>query len=241
MDNKPNVIINFVEKTIRLLKSDNKYQLDKQYSSREILWIIFYRFIQAIRGLRIKVRIKKSAGLTFCGKNVKLEYGFLIKTGKNLILEHGVTLNALSENGITLGHNVTIAKDAILQCTGIIARKGVGIKIGNNSAVGAQSYLGGQGGIEIGDDVIMGPGVKIFSENHNYSNDSLEIRRQGETRRGVKIKNNCWIGSGTIILDGVEIGEGCVIAAGSVVTKSIPPNLIALGIPAKIIKSRFEK
>ena len=78
-------------------------------------------------------------------------------------------LNALSVNGIALGNNVTIAKNSVLQCTGVIAKKGEGIVIGNDSAVGAQSYLGGQGSIEIGDDVIMGPGVKIFSENHNYT------------------------------------------------------------------------
>ncbi len=169
-----------------------------------------------------------------------VEYGFLIHSGKNLILENGVTLNALSEKGIVLGNNVTIAKNSILQCTGVIATKGIGIKIGNNSAIGAQSYLGGQGGIQIGDNVIMGPGVRIFSENHNYSDPNVLIRKQGENRKGVVIKNNCWIGASVTILDGVIIEDGCVIAAGSVVTKSIPSNSIAAGVPAKVIKSRIE-
>ena len=235
------MVIKLIEKIIRILKSDNSYQLDLNYSFRELINIIYYRFFQIIRGYFKKFYLKKSKGFIFGGKNVKIQYGFLIKAGRSLILEDNVILNALSYNGILLGDNVTIAKNTILQCTGVIAKKGVGIKIGNNSAIGAQSYLGGQGGIEIGDDVIMGPGIKIFSENHNYSDDSVEIRRQGETRIGVKIKNNCWIGAGTIILDGVEIGEGCVIAAGSVVTKSVSANLIAAGIPAKIIKSRFDK
>ena len=235
------MLIKLIEKLIKILKSDSSYQLDLNYSSKELFYIINYRLFQIIRGYIKKFYLKKSKGFIFGGKNVKIQYGFLIKAGRNLILEDNVILDALSCNGILFGDNVTIAKNTILQCTGVIAQKGVGIIIGNNSAIGAQSYLGGQGGIEIGDDVIMGPGVKIFSENHNYSDDSVEIRRQGVTRIGVKIKNNCWIGAGAIILDGVEIGEGCVIAAGSVVTKSIPPNLIAVGIPAKIIKSRFEK
>lgn len=228
-----------IENIIRLLKNDKNYRLDPNYSLKELFYIVKYRGIQFLRGFFNKIKIGKSNGFIFCGKNVKIEYGFLIKAGKNLILEHSVILNALSENGITLGDNVTIAKGAILQCTGVIAKKGVGIKIGNTSAVGAQSYLGGQGGIEIGNDVIMGPGVRIFSENHNYNIQDIVIRKQGEIRKEVKIGNNCWIGANATILAGVEIGEGCVIAAGSVVTKSIPPNSISTGIPAKVLKSRI--
>jgi acetyltransferase-like isoleucine patch superfamily enzyme len=224
-------------KIIGVLKNDKNYTLDDKYSVKELFYIVLYRMMQLINGFFIKMQID-SKGILFCGKHVNIQYGFLVKAGKSLILEDGVVLNALSENGIILGNNVTIAKYSILQCTGVIARKGVGIKIGNNSAVGGQTYLGGQGGIEIGNDVIMGPGVKIFSENHNFKNPEEVIRKQGENRKGVKINDNCWIGSNVTILDGVEIGAGCVIAAGSVVTKSIPANSIAAGVPTKVIKQR---
>lgn len=234
-----NYLIIFIEKTIRLLKKDNDYHINKLYSQHEIFFIVISRFIQVIRGFCVKARIKSTSGFTFCGKNVKLHYSFLIRSGKSLILEDNVCLNALSHKGIVFGNNVTVAKNSILQCTGVIANKGIGIVIGNNSAVGANSYLGGQGGIEIGNDVIMGPGVMIFSENHNYDKLNIVIRKQGERRRCVIIRNNCWIGAGVIILAGVEISEGCVIAAGSVVNKSIPNNSIVAGIPAKIIKSRI--
>lgn len=127
---------------------------------------------------------------------------------------------------------------AVLSCTGVIANKGVGIVIGNNSAVGAQSFLGGQGGIVIGNDVIMGPQVKIFSENHNYALPDMLIRKQGESRKGVVIGDNCWVGAGAIILDGVTLAEGCVIAAGAVVTKSMPANSVVAGVPAKVIQTR---
>lgn len=228
-----------VEKVIGLLKNDRQYKLDKNYSIKELFYIVKYRGGQVLRGFKKKMIIKKSIGLLFCGKNVIIQYGFLISAGNSLILEDNVFLNALSHNGINLGNNVTIAKNSVLQCTGVIARKGVGIKVGNNSAIGAQSYLGGQGGIEIGDDVIMGPNVNIFSENHNFDKVQVAIRKQGESRKGVKINNNCWIGAGSILLDGIELGEGCVVAAGSIVTKSFPSNCVIAGTPAKKIKSRL--
>lgn len=222
----------------RKMKNDRDLELQTMYSTGELLGVFYIRCSQIIRGAMKRIFIKKVEGFLFCGKKVRLEYGSLMRFGRNSILEDYVYLSALSLNGIDLGNNVTIAKNSILQCTGVLSNKGVGISIGNNSAVGAMSYLGGQGGITIGDDVIIGPGVRIFSENHNYADPDVAIRKQGVSRIGVKINNNCWIGAGVTIVDGVEIGEGCVIGAGSVVTKSVPKNSIAVGVPAKIIKQR---
>lgn len=185
----------------------------------------------------MKFRIS-SKGIIFCDEGVVVQHGYQVKAGRNLILEKDVHLNALSESGIVIGDNVTISKNSVLVCTGVVAKKGKGIRIGNNSAIGAQSFLGGQGGIVIGDDVIMGPQVRIFSENHNFKDDDMPIRKQGESRLGISIESNCWIGAGVTILDGVTIASGCVVAAGSVVTKSLPRNSVAIGMPAKVVKSR---
>jgi acetyltransferase-like isoleucine patch superfamily enzyme len=227
-----------IEKIIANLKRNPSYKLDDNYSMKQLLYILYYRFFQVVRGYIVKLKIS-TTGLVFCDRRVVLQHGYQIEAGKNLILENDVHLNALSKNGIVLGDNVTIAKYSVLVCTGVIANKGVGIRIGSNSAIGAQSFLGGQGGIVIGNDVIMGPQVKIFSENHNFENIDIAIRKQGESRSGVAIGDNCWIGAGVTILDGVSIGEGCVIAAGSIVTSSFPNNSIAMGVPAKIVKSRI--
>lgn len=226
-----------IEKIIALLKGDPAYRLDTTYSVRQLFFIVWYRIGQVARGFFIKIRVTTS-GIVFGGRGVIIQHAYQMKAGKNLILEEGVFINALSEKGITLGDNVTIAKMSVLSCTGVIASKGVGITIGNSSAVGAQSFLGGQGGIKIGNDVIMGPQVRIFSENHNYALPDVIIRKQGETRKGVTIGDNCWIGAGATILDGVVIEAGCVIAAGAVVTKSVPANSIVAGVPAKIIQTR---
>lgn len=226
-----------IEFFIRKLKKDQSYKLENQYSTKQLFYISFYRLLQLIRGFFLKFRIK-SKGLVFKGRNVVVEHAYLLRSGRSLILEDYVSINALSQNGIIMGDNVTIAKFSVLTSTGVIANKGIGIRIGSNSAVGAHSFLGGQGGIIIGENVIMGPNVKIFSENHNFKDLTVIIRKQGESRKGVEIKNDCWIGAGATILDGVVLESGCVVAAGSVVTKSFASNSIIAGVPAKLVKYR---
>jgi acetyltransferase-like isoleucine patch superfamily enzyme len=226
-----------IEKIIAKLKNDPTYKLDNSYTSKQLFFIVWYRSFQIWRGLILRLNVS-STGMVFCGRRVVVQHGYQFKAGKNLILEDGVRINALSEDGISFGDNVTVASYSVLVCTGVIAKKGKGILIGNNSAIGSQSFLGGQGGIAIGNDVIMGPQVKIFSENHNFRDADTIIRKQGELRKGVSIGHNCWIGAGAIILDGVVLGKGCVVAAGSVVTKSFSDNSVLAGVPATLTKIR---
>jgi acetyltransferase-like isoleucine patch superfamily enzyme len=229
-----------IERLIKILKKDPNYKWESPHSSRDLLSIAWVRSVQVTRGLFLKPFLKKSKGLLFRGSHVKVRHGYKITAGRNLILEDNVSLNALSENGISLGDNVSIARDSILFCTGIIAYRGKGITIGNRTGISARAYFAGQGGITIGDDVIMGPNVQIFSENHNYDDTNLTIKEQGVIKQPVSIGNNCWIGAGSTILAGVVIGDGCVVAAGSVVTKSFAANSVIAGIPAKLIKTRGE-
>jgi acetyltransferase-like isoleucine patch superfamily enzyme len=227
------------EAVIRKLKRDPSYRIRSEYSNRQFVSILTGRFFQAIRGIWLKIRLGRSKGIIFAGRRVIVEHAYAVRAQRSLIVEDNVFINGLSKNGIILGSNVTIAKGSILVCTGVISNIGEGILIGDNSAVGAQSFLGGQGGIKIGNDVIMGPQVKIFSENHNMHLKDILIRKQGESRKGVVIGDNCWIGAGVTILDGVTIGEGAVIAAGSVVTKNVPAFAVSGGVPAKVLKSRI--
>jgi acetyltransferase-like isoleucine patch superfamily enzyme len=227
-----------IEKLIKILKNDPNYKWESSHSARDLFNISLVRAFQIIRGLFLKPFLKKSSGLLFVGRNVKVRHAYQVTSGKNLILEDNVSINALSFNGITFGDHVSIARDSILLCTGIISIKGTGINIGNGTGINARAYLAGQGGITIGNDVIIGPNVQIFSENHNFSDLDIKIKEQGFTKKPVTIGNNCWFGAGVTILGGVNIGDGCVIAAGSVVTKSIPSNSVVAGVPAKVIKSR---
>ena len=120
------------------------------------------------------------------------------------------------------------------------AKQGEGIKIGHRTGIGARAFIAGQGGVTIGNDVITGPNIQIFSENHNFNDTSAIIKDQGVAKQPTIIGNDCWLGGGVTILAGVTIGDGCVVAAGSVVTRSMPPNSVIAGTPAKVIKTRGE-
>ena len=92
--------------------------------------------------------------------------------------------------------------------------------------------------IILGDDLLMGPGVKIFSSNHSTKEVTVPMNVQPWIEKDIVVGNDVWLGSNSVVLAGVTIGDGTVIAAGSVVTKDIPEYVIAGGIPAKIIKNR---
>jgi acetyltransferase-like isoleucine patch superfamily enzyme len=227
-----------IQKIISQLKKDSSYEISSNYSTKQYVRILFYQGRQILRGVRIRMKIKSCRGFIFCGKSVTIEHAYMVEAGSNLILEDFVYINALSEKGFLFGHNVTIGRGTSITCTYVMANKGVGLSIGNNSAIGSHSHIGARGELRIGNDVIIGPMVTIFSENHNYESLDLPIRKQGESRKGIFIEDDCWIGAGSTVLDGVTAGQDSVIAAGSVVTKDVEAYSVVAGVPAKQIKRR---
>lgn len=110
------------------------------------------------------------------------------------------------------------------------------IKVGNFSEIGTRVLI--QSNVEIGDYVIMGPDVKIYSRNHEFSDLEKPIALQGKRYFSTKVGNDVWIGANVIILPGVIIGDHSIIAAGAVVTKDVLAYSIVGGNPAKVIKWR---
>ncbi|NNC96172.1 MAG: acyltransferase, partial [Chitinophagales bacterium] len=163
-----------------------------------------------------------------------------ISFGSWVKLEDYVYLGALGKGKLILGDNVGIGAFSRLIVSTSFNNIGEYIKIGNNVGIGEFAYLGGGGGLDIGDDCIIGQYLSCHPENHNFSDPSKMIREQGVTREGISIGRNCWIGAKVTILDGVRIGANCVIAAGSVVTKSMPSNSVIAGVPARVIKSTVQ-
>lgn len=180
----------------------------------------------------------KKRGILFLSLSVTIKCQRKIKIGKNCIIERGCYIDALSIRGIVLGDYVSIGKQTCIECTGTLSSIGIGLRIGNNVGLGTHGFWGCAGGIEVGDDTIFGNFVSLHSENHNFSDLTIPIRKQGVNRKGIKIGNNCWIGSKVTILDGTVIGNGCVVAAGTVVRGIYPDNVIIAGVPSRIVKKR---
>lgn len=115
--------------------------------------------------------------------------------------------------------------------------KGKDISIGDKSGIGINARL--QGPLKIGNYVMMGPNVSIYTENHCTADINTPMMSQGFTdKKQVTIEDDVWIGINVTILPGVTIGKGSVLAAGAVVTKDVPSYTIVGGNPAKIIKRR---
>lgn len=111
---------------------------------------------------------------------------------------------------------------------------GRNITIGNNFYANFDCVMLDGGGIEIGDDVLFGPRVGIYTSNHAI--DASERAAGACYAKPVKIGNRVWVGAGVHINQGVTIGEGAVIGSGSVITKDIPAGVVAAGVPCKVIR-----
>ena len=213
------------------------FKFDDALNSAALIQFIWIQAGYLFRGFKVLFLLRKPKGMLL-GKGVSFFNISKIHYGKFLRLGNQVYVSALSKNGIRFGDNVSIGAFSRVIVSTSLNDIGDQIVIGNNVGIGEFAYLGGAGGLQIGDECIVGQYLSCHPENHNYEDVSISIRHQGVSRKGIKIGANCWIGSKVTILDGVTLGDGCIIAAGSVVTKSFPENSIIGGVPAKLLKSR---
>jgi maltose O-acetyltransferase len=121
----------------------------------------------------------------------------------------------------------------------IVWLNGDRIEMGDHVAFNYGCYVNGYGGLLIADGAEFGPYTMIHTANHKMDDPDRPVTQQGwEVDRPVEIGANCWIGMGVCILPSVRVGDGCVVGAGSVVVKDLEPYSIAVGNPARVIRSR---
>lgn len=197
-------------------------KINPEVSKLERIQIVVSALMKLIRGLFKKPFFNSSSSLIFIGKHVSIKNIQKISVGRNVKFEDYSEIQGLSRNGITLGDNVTIGREVMIRPSSYYGTGniGAGLTIGNNSSIGPLGYVGCAGIINIGNNVMIGPRVSLFAENHNFKGSDL-IKEQGVSNKGINIQDNCWIGSGVIILDGITIESGSVIAAGTIVTKDV--------------------
>jgi maltose O-acetyltransferase len=119
----------------------------------------------------------------------------------------------------------------------IVWLNGDRIELGDRVGFNYGCYVNGYGGLTIGDRSLVGPYSMIHTANHNMDPDR-PLLEQGWREQPVEIGADCWIGMGVCILPGARLGDGCVIGAGSVVADEIPSYTVAVGNPARVVKSR---
>lgn len=115
------------------------------------------------------------------------------------------------------------------------------LRVGEGSAWSQGCLFNCDGGLSIGKNVLIGPHVCIHTTNHVYQDKAVPIKFQGNTPEPVIIEDDVWVGANCVILPGVKLGKGCVVGAGSIVTKSIPSFGVAVGNPAHVIKYRGQQ
>ena len=175
-------------------------------------------------------------GNTYISRQVILKGNLSnIHIGNNLTIDNYVTLDCDKDNSfIKIGNNTVIKQFAI------ISTHGGHIEIGENCSINPFCVLYGLGGLTIGNYVRIATHTVIVPANHIFDDPNIPITMQGLSKKGVTIEDDVWIGAGVRILDGVTVGKGSVIGAGTVLTKSVSPFSVVVGVPGKVIKKRGE-
>lgn len=195
--------------------------------------------IKFLRGLWTRLFIKETHGLFLVGRHTTITHGNHIRCGKNVKFEDYSEIHGLCEE-LFFGDNVTIGRGVMIRPSSYYGGDyGKGLVMGDNSSIGPHGYVGCSGKITIGKNVMFGPKCSLFAENHVFRDYKQNIKSQGVTQKGITIEDDCWIGSNCIILDGVTIGKGSVIGAGTLVAKDIAPGSVVVDKRNKQIKERL--
>lgn len=159
-----------------------------------------------------------------------------IQLGKQVILRSRVSLEVLDpQSHLIIGDGVTLDLGVSIK-----AHSGSGeISIGDRTYIGPYTCLSGRD-IKIGINCLIASHSSIYASNHNFADPTQPMNQQGHSYKGIVIEDDCWLGTGVRVLDGVTIGKGSIIGAGSVVTKDVPPFAIAVGVPAKVVHHRSQ-
>jgi len=191
------------------------------------------------RGFLAAARFETRGGLPFVGRHVTLRGLSYVKVGRRFRIDDYAELYGVSSGGMSFGDNCYVGTYTIIKGSDGFGRLlGAGLKVGDRTSIGPHCYIGCAGGITIGSDVLLAPGVRIFAETHRHALSSTPIKEQGLDFMPVVIEDNCWIASGVTITGGVTVGTGSIVGAGAVVTKDVAPRSIVGGNPARLIRMR---
>lgn len=154
-----------------------------------------------------------------------------IALGRGCKIHADASVDASRSPGVTFGDKVTLNRYAYVQ-----GGSG-GVRLGDRVEINNHCIVNGTGGVDIGADTLVGPGVRIISYQHRYARGAT-IRSQPVDAKPIRIGRDVWLGANAVILAGVTIGDGAVVAAGAVVREDVPAYAVVAGVPATIKKYR---
>ena len=158
-----------------------------------------------------------------------------IRLGRGVDIGPRVQMRIVSGGTITIEDGVALERDVLIH-----AEQG-SIIIGRNGFVGRGSQVVARDRVSIGSDALIAAGCVIRDHDHRFTDQTLPIREQGHEVEAIEIGSDVWLGAHVVVTAGSNIGSGSIIGANAVVRGTIPPNSIAAGIPAKVIRQRFAK
>ena len=203
---------------------------DPVITSGYLLQMAFTHALALVRGV---VRLRR---LISIGSHVSLRGKATLNLASGVTIGDFCVLDAVGREGLNIGERTSVGRFGIIKVSGTLSQIGKGIVIGKDVGIGDFCHIGGAGGVTIGDDTIVGSYFSVHPENHLFSDKSQLIRHQGVSHQGIVIGRNCWIGAKVTVLDGANVGDGCVIAAGAVVKGQFPDGCVIGGVPARILK-----
>ncbi len=223
---------------------NNQKSFSKLKRLQELLIFTFLRDIPAIalgtklRNFGYKIIFDKIGNSVYVQEGVEFLDACNIEIADGVHIFRGVRLDGRGHknNKIILENQVAIERNVEV---GALINTCVHIK--GKTFIGPGVCIAGPGNIMIGKNCLIAAHVGIFANNHNFADPDRCITEQGVTSKGITIEDDCWLGHAVTVLDGVTIGQGSVIGAGAVVTKNIPAYSVAVGTPARVIKSRKSK
>ncbi len=168
------------------------------------------------------------------GQNVVLRHPHKIHIADNVVVDDNCLLDAKGESnrGIRIGSGVFIGRNTILSC------KNGDIELADGVNIGFNCELFSASSVRVGAGTLLAAYTYVIGGDHDFSDPSKSILEQGRTSDGVQIGEGAWIGAGAKVLDGVSIGDKAIIGAGAVVTRDVPAQAVAVGIPAKVVSNR---
>lgn len=168
------------------------------------------------------------------GQNVVLRHPHKVHIADNVVIDDNCLVDAKGETnrGIRIGSGVFVGRNSILSCKNGDIELADGANIGFNCEVFSASR------VRIGAGTLLAAYTYVIGGDHDFSDPSKSILEQGRKSDGVDIGEGAWIGAGAKILDGVTIGDKAIIGAGAVVTRDVPAQAVAVGIPAKVTSTR---